>query len=115
MAVIRLQRWADTNVTLPFENAQVIPPFSREETFLGHNLNISGAYQGHFWDILGIYIKTFVFDLFRTFQKLSRCFLKLFKDFSKVFRDFSKLSWDIPKTFSRLSKSVPHGATNIVS
>ena len=28
----RLQRWADTNVTLAFEDAQVIPPFSREET-----------------------------------------------------------------------------------
>ena len=27
-----LQRWADTNVTLAFEDAQVIPPFSREET-----------------------------------------------------------------------------------
>ena len=48
LAVSRLQRWADTNVTLAFENAQVIPPFSREETFLVHNLNISGAYQGHF-------------------------------------------------------------------
>ena len=27
-----LQRWADTNLTLAFEDAQVIPPFSREET-----------------------------------------------------------------------------------
>ena len=27
-----LQRWGDTNVTLAFECAQVIPPFSREET-----------------------------------------------------------------------------------
>ena len=26
------QRWADINVTLAFEDAQVIPPFSREET-----------------------------------------------------------------------------------
>ena len=26
------QRWADTNITLAFEDAQVIPPFSREET-----------------------------------------------------------------------------------
>ena len=26
-----LQRWADTNVTLAFEDVQVIPPFSREE------------------------------------------------------------------------------------
>ena len=28
-------------VTLAFEDTQVIPPFSREETFLGHVLNIS--------------------------------------------------------------------------
>ena len=28
----QLQRWADTSVTLAFEDAQVIPPFSREET-----------------------------------------------------------------------------------
>ena len=26
------QRWADTNGTLAFEDAQVIPPFSMEET-----------------------------------------------------------------------------------
>ena len=90
MAVSRLQRWADTNVTLAFENAQVIPPFSREETFLGHSLNISGAYQGHFWDILGIYIKTFVFDLFRTLQKLSKNFQKLSRYFLKLSKDFSK-------------------------
>ena len=32
MAVSCLQRWADTNVTLAFEDAQVIPPFTREET-----------------------------------------------------------------------------------
>ena len=31
LVVSRLQRWADTNVTLAFENAQVIPLFSREE------------------------------------------------------------------------------------
>ena len=30
--VVWLQRWADTNVTLAFEGAQVIQPFSREET-----------------------------------------------------------------------------------
>ena len=27
-----LQRWADNNVTLAVQDAQVIPPFSREET-----------------------------------------------------------------------------------
>ena len=27
-----MQRWTDTNVTLAFEDAQIIPPFSREET-----------------------------------------------------------------------------------
>ena len=27
-----LQRWAETNVTLAFEDAQVIPPLSREDT-----------------------------------------------------------------------------------
>jgi hypothetical protein len=27
-----LQCWADTNITLAFEDAQVIPPFYREET-----------------------------------------------------------------------------------
>ena len=43
LAVGRLQRLADTNVTLAFEDTQVIPPFSREETFLGHVLNISGT------------------------------------------------------------------------
>ena len=31
-SVGQLQRWADTNVTLAFEDAQVIPPFSMEET-----------------------------------------------------------------------------------
>ena len=30
--VCRLQRWADTNVTLAFEETWVIPPFSSEET-----------------------------------------------------------------------------------
>ena len=88
MAVSCLQRWADTNVTLAFENALVIPPFSREKTVLGHILNISVAYQGHFWDILGLYIKTFVFDLFRTFQKLSKDFQKLLRYFLKLSKDF---------------------------
>ena len=31
-SVGRLQCWAETNVSLAFEDAQVIPPFSREET-----------------------------------------------------------------------------------
>ena len=30
--VVRWQRWADTNVTLAFKDAKVIPPFSKEET-----------------------------------------------------------------------------------
>ena len=30
--VSRLQRWADTNITLAFEDAKVISPFSREVT-----------------------------------------------------------------------------------
>ena len=35
----RLQRWADTNVTWAFEDAQVIPPFSKEETYDTDNTN----------------------------------------------------------------------------
>ena len=45
----RFQRWADTNVTLAFANTQVIPPLSREETYLGQIL----AIVRHIWDILG--------------------------------------------------------------
>ena len=30
------QRWADTNVTWAFEEAQAIPPFSNEDKYLGH-------------------------------------------------------------------------------
>ena len=57
------QRWADTNGTLAFEDAHVILPFSREETYLGHIWVISGTYLGHiletsgtFWDISEIYL-----------------------------------------------------------
>jgi hypothetical protein len=81
LAVSRLQRWADTNVTLAFENAQVIPPFSREDTFLGHNLN----YLGHIRDISGIYLGYISKHLSLTFLGLSKKILRTFKNFLGIF------------------------------
>ena len=52
-----LQRWVDTKVTLAFEDAQVIPPFSREETYHGHISDISGTYLRHIKDISVKYLK----------------------------------------------------------
>ena len=45
--VIWSQRWADTNVTLAFEGAQVILPFPMEDTYLGRIWDISDTYLRH--------------------------------------------------------------------
>ena len=45
------QTYADTNVTLAFEDAQLIPPLSRKEINLGHIWDIFWTYLGHIKDI----------------------------------------------------------------
>ena len=52
-----------TDDTLAFEDAQVIPPLSREDTYLGHIwdifgriCDISGTFLGNIWDIPGTYL-----------------------------------------------------------
>ena len=37
-----LQRWADTSVTLAFGDAQIIPPYSRDETDDTDNTDVTG-------------------------------------------------------------------------
>ena len=60
--VVFLSRWADSIVTLAFSDLQIIPPFSKEETYLEYILeffltylryirNISRTYLGHILDM----------------------------------------------------------------
>ena len=53
LLIAYMQRWADTHVTLAFDDAKVIRPFYREETYLGHIWDISVTYLGCIWDIYG--------------------------------------------------------------
>ena len=52
-----------TDITLVFEDAQVIPPFTREETYLGHIWDILAIYLGHICDISWAYLGQ-ILDIF---------------------------------------------------
>ena len=51
--VVWMEHLAETNVTLVSGTVEVIPSFSRVETYFGHTRDISETYVGHIWDIQG--------------------------------------------------------------
>ena len=63
-----LQHLADTNVNLAFEDNQDISPVPREETNLGHILDISGTSLRHILVISGTYLEH-ICDISGTYLK----------------------------------------------